>query len=825
MLKTSTEALVRSIIARRFVTAEEFTSAALPPELPAPEGGKPFGKYRIVSKVGEGGFSRVFLAVDSLLGRRVALKVLKRASSEDVARFRREARIAAELNHPNIVPVYEIGQVGKDSYLAMPYVEGAPPGKLPAARALEVTLKVARALGAAHARGLIHRDVKPHNVILDGAGEPFLTDFGMAKHYDDTGVSSLTASGTMVGTPAFMSPEQARGELRSLGPASDVFSLGATLYFLVTGVPPFEGETPLEVIRKVVETDPPALGAREPGISRGLEAVLRKAMARDAADRYASANEFADDLDRLLARRPTLARARRRARLAVAGIALALGLGVGIAVLPGGDEPAPAPREEVRAKVSPPAPKPAPRLPAPEPAKKIEPPAPPQRAEEPPPVAPAPPEAPPLRDIEAALKERIRARVLDQPSAWVRAFLGDEEVRRARELLAQDRATDDDLRFLNARLDGEVAALIDDEKRFLDSAVAEREGAARAVQGPDVVRFKDGRLHEGRVLEEDAESVRYLFQDKPVRVPLSMVASVERGGSAEAQSLKRLEAAEKSASSAEWVAFAEKCREKPLARHREYALYRALVADPGNAAARRELGLPASGALSRAAPVAPREATVSFEGRDYAPVQLRELLASRGYVLLDGRWHSSREWKWIPRDPVSEAVRGTGVARWTWEDLQVQTAFDLDLKKVVEVRKRVPKFHYVGPVPGAAREAEGTATVEVQAPGPLLECRVQAAVSVVDGRGWVELSVAVEGRDPRVLTSITRGAERKAFDVGAEVRGARKFSIVARLRSEVGQDEERRPRVYACFLPGDDPLVIQARVGEPAPHLDRLVTK
>jgi hypothetical protein len=807
------EELARSLLSKRFVTAGEFASAALPPELPGPVGGKPFGKYQVISKIGEGGFSRVFLAVDSLLGRRVALKVLKRASPEELARFRREARIAAELNHPNIVPVYEVGRVGKEAYLAMPYVEGAPPGKLPPGRALEVALKLARALEAAHARGLIHRDVKPQNVILDDSGEPFLTDFGMAKHYDDSGASSLTASGSMVGTPAFMSPEQARGESRSLGPASDVFALGATLYFLLTGRAPFEGETPLEVIRKVVETGPAPLRSLVPGLSAELEALVGKAMDRDVRHRYPTARELADDLARLLARRPVLAARRRRARRAAAGIAVAFAAAGALAVWPGGGEPPPAAREEVRSK--PPAPPPArPAPPVPAPAPRAEAAAlPPAAAPAPPPAADPPPApAPPaLRPLEAALKERIRARVLDQPSAWVRSFLAEEELRRARELLARDPATDDDLRFLHVRLDGEVAGLIEDERRFLESACAERQDAVRRVASPDVVHIKDGRRHEGRVLEEDAESVRYVYQDQTVRLPRGMIDSVARGGSAEAEFQKRREAAEASAGPAAWVALAEWCRQKQLPRHREYALYRTLAADPGHAGARRELGFAPAGPLSRAEP----PALVSFEGRDYAPAELREVLAARGYVALDGRWHQPRDWKWTPREPG-----GAGVARWTWDELQPHRAYDLELGKVVEVPKRVPKFCFLGPAAaGGGRDVEAAASVEVEAPGPILECRVQAAASVVDGRGWVEVSVVADGREPTVLFGLARGSERRTFDVGAAVRGARKFTVVARMRSEVGADQDGRPRVYACLLPGDarDPaaLVVHGRVGDP----------
>jgi len=265
------------------------------------------GRYRIVRKVGEGGMGSVYLAEDTFLGRVVALKV-PHFDEEDgpgmQERFMREARSAAILIHPDICPVLDAGQVENIFYLTMPFVEGEPlsrhlgGGPWPVDRACVLVRRLALAVGALHERGLVHRDLKPGNVMLRPGGEPMLMDFGLARSYKSHS-QRLTASGTVVGTPAYMAPEQVKGELHAISPATDIYALGVILYELLTASLPFEGP-PTLVYGQILHADPPRASQRRPGLDLGLEGVCHRAMSKAPAERYSGVADFVVALEPFL---------------------------------------------------------------------------------------------------------------------------------------------------------------------------------------------------------------------------------------------------------------------------------------------------------------------------------------------------------------------------------------------------------------------------------------------------------------------------------------------------------------------------------------------
>jgi len=276
---------------------------------PDHKGGERAGRYVKRERLGAGGMGEVWKAWDTDLSRWVALKFLKNASPEDVARFKREAQISAQLSNPNIAAVYE----ANDAFIAMQYIDGhvLRPGAAPAVAGW--IRDAALATHAAHERGIVHRDLKPSNLMLDGTGRLFVMDFGLARRRDVR--SSLSVSGMMVGTPAYMSPEQVRGI--EADARSDVYGLGATLYELLTGSAPFRETDLLSLLVRVAEEEP----APPRGVDPDLAAVVMKCLEKTPAGRYATARELAEDLQRWLAGEPVAARppsfvGRMRRRLA-----------------------------------------------------------------------------------------------------------------------------------------------------------------------------------------------------------------------------------------------------------------------------------------------------------------------------------------------------------------------------------------------------------------------------------------------------------------------------------------------------------------------------
>ncbi len=274
-----------------------------------------FGNYELLEKIAHGGMGVVYKARQTSLNRMVAIKMIlagQFASPDEVKRFQIEAKAAARLDHPGIVPVFEVGSCQGQHYFSMGLVEGESlaarirQGGVPPRLAARYVAKIAAAVEVAHRQGIIHRDLKPGNILLDQNDEPRVTDFGMARHGEAN--SELTATGTIIGTPGYMPPEQASGDLERIKATADVYSLGGILYALLTGRPPFEGSTQVETLMQVLHQDPVAPRQIVPTIPKDLQAVCLKCLEKNPADRYRSAAAMADDLQHFLAGEPISAK-------------------------------------------------------------------------------------------------------------------------------------------------------------------------------------------------------------------------------------------------------------------------------------------------------------------------------------------------------------------------------------------------------------------------------------------------------------------------------------------------------------------------------------
>src|SRR5215218_8971872 len=254
------------------------------------------GRYRIIRRLGSGGMADVYSAEDTQLGREVALKLLYRRFAEDaefVERFRREASSAAGLQHPNVVQVFDRGEWDGTYYIAMEYLTGRnlkqvvrDHGALEPALAVDLTIQILKAARFAHRRGIVHRDIKPHNVIVDDEGRAKVTDFGIAR----AGASDMTETGSIMGTAQYLSPEQAQGH--PVDARSDLYATGIVLYELLTGTLPFDADSPVTIALKQVSEDPLPPRQRNPAVPPALDAVVLRALQKDPADRYQDADQF-----------------------------------------------------------------------------------------------------------------------------------------------------------------------------------------------------------------------------------------------------------------------------------------------------------------------------------------------------------------------------------------------------------------------------------------------------------------------------------------------------------------------------------------------------
>jgi serine/threonine-protein kinase len=312
------EEMARGVIGPETISWGSAGEARAVPTVPAesrPIDGVRFGDCTLIEELGRGGMGVVYRARQGGLGRVVALKRLllgDESPALDVARFRAEAESAAQLDHPHIVPVYLVGSHEGQPYFLMKYVEGTTlsrrlaEGPMPPAEAAALLAPVCRAIHFAHQKNVWHRDLKPSNILIDREGRPYVSDFGLAKRIDAD--ASLTQSGAILGTPSYMAPEQASGGRGPIGPACDIYSLGAILYQMLTGRPPFQAASAVDTVLLVLEQDPIPPHALNPKADPDLEMIALKCLQKSPDQRYPSASALADDLERYLAGDPVSAR-------------------------------------------------------------------------------------------------------------------------------------------------------------------------------------------------------------------------------------------------------------------------------------------------------------------------------------------------------------------------------------------------------------------------------------------------------------------------------------------------------------------------------------
>jgi eukaryotic-like serine/threonine-protein kinase len=305
-----------------FLGALELEPGAVRPLVPEHQLPRQFGEYELLEEIARGGMGIVYKARQTNLNRLVAVKVLLSgplASSADLQRFQAEAEAVANLQHPNIVAIHEVGEHAGQPFFSMDYVEGPCLSELirehplPAARAAGYVKTIAEAIQYAHERGVLHRDLKPSNVLIDHAGQPRIIDFGLAKRLSsDPQLSTiddqLTLTGQVLGSPNFIPPEQAAGKRGAIGCHSDIYSLGAILYHLLTARPPFVAATAHEIVHQVLNTEPVGPRSLNPSVPRDLETICLKCLQKEPHRRYRTAQELADELSRFLRVEPIQAR-------------------------------------------------------------------------------------------------------------------------------------------------------------------------------------------------------------------------------------------------------------------------------------------------------------------------------------------------------------------------------------------------------------------------------------------------------------------------------------------------------------------------------------